>query len=381
MKAIPKSIYLNFRKYLLRVLAILIFAKKLPDFGSGQDIQRILFIRIDRIGDLVISTPTLKAVKKAFPASQVIVLASPSNQSLLLNNPYVDQVIVYNQQEGLKEKLRIIKQLREYRFDLAIDPYPDYELKTALIALLSGAKWRIGYSSYGRQVFFNLSGPEIAEDRHLVDLTLDILKPLGVRSNDKKPEIFLTEDEKKWARDWLRARGAGKRSIVGLHPGGYYETQRWLPEKFADVACQLRKNGDYDVILFGGPREKGLVDQITSMINGEVMTYVGGNLRRFVALVDSCRMLICNNSGPLHVAVALNIPTISFMGPTNKERWMPIGDIHKVLRMDNLRCIACNLGYCKIKTHDCMSLITSSMVIEGVKNVLDSNCLSDGSSL
>jgi len=123
-----------------------------------------------------------------------------------------------------------------------------------------------------------------------------------------------------------------------------------------------------DILIFGGPREKGFVDQITSMINGEVMTYVGGNLRRFVALVDSCCMLICNNSGPLHVAVALGVPTISFMGPTNKDRWMPIGNIHKVLRIDNLPCIGCNLGYCKIKTYDCMRLITPSMVLEAVKD-------------
>ncbi|MBW2341103.1 MAG: glycosyltransferase family 9 protein [Deltaproteobacteria bacterium] len=381
MKSFLKNIYLNFRKYLLRVLAILIFDKKLPNFGSGENIQRILFIRIDRIGDLVLSIPALKALKVAFPHSQLVVLASPSNQSLLLHDRYVDKVFVYDQNKRLADKMRIMKQIRAHCFDLAIDPYPDYEVKTALIALLSGSKWRIGYSSYGRRVFFNLNGPKLEKDKHLVDLTLDILKPLGVRSNHKKPEIFLTVDEKKWARDWLKEKGAGMKPIIGIHPGGYYETQRWLPERFAEVANHLKKNGSLDILIFGGPREKGLVDQITSMVNGAVMTYVGGNLRRFMALVDSCCMLICNNSGPLHVAVALDIPTISIMGPTNKDRWMPIGDIHKVLRIDHLPCIGCNLGYCKIETHDCMNLITSSMVIEGVKNILDSNCLSDGSLL
>ncbi|MCK4818341.1 glycosyltransferase family 9 protein, partial [bacterium] len=353
----------------------------LQDFRLEHGVNKILFIRIDRIGDLVLSTPALRALKQAFPDSKLVVLASPSNYLLLLHNPHVDKVLVYDKKKRLGDKIGIIKQLRGYGFDLAIDPYPDYELKTALIALLSGAKWRIGYSSYGRQIFFNLNGPMLVKDKHLVDLALDILKPLGVVVNDKKPEIFLTDQEKKWARSWLKEKRAGMKPIVGIHPGGYYETQRWLPERFAEVANHLKNDRYLDILIFGGPREKGLVDQIKSMINGEVMTYVGGNLRRFVALVDSCTMLICNNSGPLHVAVALNIPTISFMGPTNKERWMPIGDIHKVLRMDNLPCIACNLGYCKIKTHDCMSLITSSMVIEGVKNVLDSNCLSDGSSL
>jgi len=371
VKSFLKNIYLNFRKYLLRVLPILIHAKRLHNFGSGEDIRRILFIRVDRIGDLVLSTPALKALKKAFPVSELAVLASLSNQSLLLNNPYVDKIFVYDQQLGLSHKIGIIKQLRNYGLDLAVDPYADYELKTALIAFLSGAKRRIGYSSYGRELFFNVNGPKVIKDKHLVDLTLDILKPLGVRSNHKKPEIFLTEDEKKWAGNWLKEKGAGVKPIVGIHPGGYYETQRWLPERFAEVANHLKKNGYLDILIFGGPGEKGLVDQIASMINGELMTYVGGDLREFAALVDSCRMLICNNSGPLHVAVALNIPTISVMGPTNKDRWMPIGDIHKVLRIDNLPCIGCNLGYCKIETHDCMSLITSSMVIEATKSFLE----------
>lgn len=373
MKAILKNIYLNLRKYLLRVVAILIFDKKSPDLGSGQNIGKILFIRIDRIGDLVLSTPALRTLKQAFPNSELVVLASPSNQPLLVHNPYVDKVLVYDQKKRLGDKIEMIKQLRGYGFDLAIDPYPDYELRTALISFLSGARRRIGYASYGREVFFNLNGPGLVKDKHLVDLTLDIVKPLGVMYNDKEPEIFLTEDEKKWARNWLEKRGAGGRPMIGIHPGGYYQTQRWLPERFADIANHLQKSGDLDVIIFGGPGDEGLVHLIGSMIHAEVPTYVGDDLRRFAALVCSCHILVGNNSGPLHIAVALKIPTISMMGPTNKDRWMPIGDIHKVLRIDDLPCIGCNLGFCKIKTHDCMRLITSSMVLDAVQNILQAS--------
>ena len=369
MKSILKITYLNLRRALLSILG-LFFVKRLQDFRLEHGVKKILFIRIDRIGDLVLSTPALRSFKRAFPHTELVVLASPSNQSLLLHNPHVDKVFAYDQNKRLGDKVRIIRQLRAHGFDLAIDPYPDYELKTALIALLSGAKRRIGYSSYGRQVFFNLNGPGLVKDKHLVDLTLDIVKPLGVVSNDKEPEIFLTEDEKKWARNWLEKRGAGGRPMIGIHPGGYYETQRWLPERFADIANHLQKSGDLDVIILGGPGDEGLVDRIGSTIHAEVPTYVGDDLRRFAALVYYCHILIGNNSGPLHIAVALKIPTISMMGPTNKDRWMPVGDIHRVLRMDDLPCIGCNSGYCKIKTHDCMRLITPSMVLEAVKGFL-----------
>jgi heptosyltransferase-2 len=377
MKSIVKIIYLNLRRVLLSVLGLFL-AKRLQGFKLEHGVNRILFIRIDRIGDAVLSTPALESLKQAFPDTELVVLASISNHSLLLHNPYVDKVLVYDRNKSLGDKIRIIYRLRTYGFDLAVDPYADYGLKTALIALLSGAKARIGYPSYGRELFFNLNAPRVAKDKHFIDLTLDVLKPLGVNSKGKKPEIFLTEDEKKWARNWLTARGAGKRAIVGIHPGGHYETQRWLPKSFADVAYKLKRNGDYDVIFFGGPGDEGLVDYICAMTNAEVLTYVADDLRRFAALLCSCGILICNNSGPLHIAVALDIPTISFMGPTNKDRWIPIGENHKVLRIDSLPCIGCNLGYCKIGTHDCMRLITSSMVIEGVKDILGSNAFTGG---
>jgi lipopolysaccharide heptosyltransferase II len=377
MKSIVIIIYLNLRKYLVSIVGFF-FGKRMRGFRLVHGVKKILFIRIDRIGDLVLSTPALKALKQTFPRSQVVVLASLSNHSLLLHNPYVDKVFVYDHTMRLRDRMRIIRQLRAYRFDLAIDPYTDYELRTALIAFLSSAKKRVGYPSYGRELFFNVNAPKVVKDKHFIDLTLDVLKPLGVNSKGKKPEIFLTEDERKWARKWLTARGGGKRAIVGLHPGGHYETQRWLPERFADVAYQLKKNEDYNVIIFGGAGDEGLVGYIRSMTNAEVLTYVADDLRRFAALLCSCCILICNNSGPLHMSVALDIPTISFMGPTDKDRWVPIGDIHRVLRIDDLPCIGCNLGYCETSTHDCMSLITSSMVIENVKDILGSNTLTDG---
>jgi heptosyltransferase-2 len=371
VKSVLKSIYLSFRKHVLKILSIIVGSEQSFHDISEQYIKNILFIRIDRIGDLVLSTPALKAIKKAYQHAKLVVLSSPSNCSLLFNNPYIDQIIVYDRRNKLKDRIKIVRQLREYNFDLAIDPYADYELETALIALLSGAKKRVGYASYGREVFFNIQAPKIKDNQYLVDLTLDILKPLGIMSANKSPELFLSENEKKWARNWLTKRGIGGKTLVGIHPGGNYETQRWLPERFAEVAKHLIRNGYSDVLIFGAPGDKGLVNQICSIVEAEVPTYIGSDIRQFASLVCSCKILICNNSGPLHIAVALNIPTISMMGPTNKDRWMPIGDIHKVLRIDNLPCIGCNLGHCKIKTHDCMRLITSSMVIEAVKNILD----------
>ncbi|MBW1613727.1 MAG: glycosyltransferase family 9 protein [Deltaproteobacteria bacterium] len=367
---ILKRIYLGFRKHLLHALAALFARKNLPYLGSGQDIKKILFIRIDRIGDIVLSTPALKAVKEAYPHSKITVLASPSNSPLVFNNPNIDYIVVYDRRGRLIDRIRVIQKLRESGFDLAIDPYADYELKTALIAFFSGAKRRIGYASYGREVFFNLPAPEIRSNRHFVDLTLDVLKPVGIVANDKPPEIFLTDDEKKWAGDWLNKNGLGSNPVIGIHPGAYYETQRWLPERFAELIELLQKDKKLDVVIFGGPDDEHLVNRICSILHGEVTIHIAHDLRKLAALIPCCHVFVCNNSGPLHMAVALGTPTISFMGPTIKERWIPIGNIHTVLRRDKLPCIGCNLGHCKIKTHDCMRLITAPMVIKAIENIL-----------
>jgi lipopolysaccharide heptosyltransferase II len=369
MKDTLKNIYLNFRKHLLRALAIFISHRKFPDVGSGQDIKKILFIRIDRIGDIVLSTPTLKALKEAYPQSKITVLASPSNNPLIFNNPNVDHIVVYDRCGRLIDRIRVIQKLRESGFDLAIDGYADYELETALIAFFSGAKRRIGYASYGREIFFNVQAPKIDDSQHFVDLTLDVMKPIGVMTKDRTPEIYLTGDEKKWAGDWLNKNGLGSNPVIGIHPGAYYETQRWLPERFAELIEVLQKDKKLVPIIFGSPDDEHLVNRICSILHGEVTTYIAHDLRKLAALISCCHVFVCNNSGPLHISVAIGTPTISFMGPTIKERWMPIGDIHIVLRIDDLPCIGCNLGSCKIKTHDCMRLITADMVMEAIEDI------------
>lgn len=369
VKQFLKTIYLNLRKILLGTAARF-FLKESPDFTITHEIKKILFIRIDRIGDLVLSTPLLRVLKKRFNASELTVLASVANQALVINNPHVDKIIVYDSRQKLMDKIRLLGRLREYGFDLVIDPYVDYELKTALIALSSDGNKRIGYQLYGREICFNMAAVMPHENKHFVDLTLDVLEPLGIASRDRNPEIFLTEGEKGWAKNWVKEKDIGFKPLIGIHPGAHYESQRWPVERFSELVEQLQNDKGLDLIIFGGPGDEKVVGSIGSMIHSDALAYITNDLRRFSALLSCCSILICNNSGPLHMAVALNIPTISMMGPTNKNRWMPIGDIHKVLRIDELPCIGCNLGYCKIGSHDCMKLIDTWMVMNVVRDFL-----------
>lgn len=370
MKNLIKKIYLIIRKYSLIVLISQFLPEDDIQPESKEDISKILFIRIDRIGDLVLSVPTIKAIKKAFPSAQLSVMTSHSNHSILMNNPYVDAVIMCDSREGIKEKINFLRGLKRKNFDLVIDPYIGYELKTAWIAYFSHAPIRIGYRSYGREVFFNRTVSMNAEEQHFLDLTLRILEPLSIGQTERRPELFLEIEEKEWAREWLIKNGMGNKPIVGIHPGAHYKSQRWPPVKFAELAKHLLTDGDIDVILFGGPKDENLISEIQAAAIENFTHFSTHNLRRFVALLSCCTALVCNNSGPLHMAVALNVPTVSTMGPTNPNRWKPLGEIHQVIRIDDLSCIGCNLGYCKIGTHDCMNLISPAMVIDALSRIL-----------
>jgi lipopolysaccharide heptosyltransferase II len=363
-KTIIKALYLNIRSFALKMAALFLFKKK--STLSLQNIESILFIRVDRLGDMVLSTPAFQAIKAALPQARLTVMASPANAPILKNNQDVDEVIVYDRSAGLHEKMKFISGLRSRHFDLAIDPYTDYELKTAWLAGVSGAAHRVGYNAFGREFFFNCPAPNVEEDRHFIDLVLDLLKGIGIPYENRNPAIYPGADEKAWACQWLQEKGFQGKKVVAIHPGAYYETQRWLPEYYADLIRLIREQTQAEVIVFGGSSDATVLENILSKLSNPVCVSIQEDIRKFVALLSQCHMFVCNNSGPLHCAVALNIPTISFMGPTVKELWMPVGKEHHVLREDDLPCIGCNIGYCKIKTHDCMRLIRPERVINHV---------------
>jgi lipopolysaccharide heptosyltransferase II len=333
-----------------------------------REIRNILCIRIDRVGDMVLSTPAFQAIKEACPQARLTVLGSPANAPILKNNPYVDQVIVYDRQAGLSGKVGQILQLRSHPFDLAVDLHADYELQTAFLAALSRSPHRIGFSAFGRELFFTGPSVSIEENKHTVDTMLDLLGKSGIISgSDRKPAIYVSAEEKKWARQWLDDHGLLKKNRIAVHPGAYYETQRWPAAHYAELIDLIRRRSRLEVLLLGGPSDASGIEEILTRGKRDICVYLQDDLRKFLAILSQCRMLVCNNSGPLHCAAALDLPTLSFMGPTIKELWMPVGKGHRVLRRDELPCIGCNSGYCKIKTHDCMRLIMPETVFEIIR--------------
>lgn len=354
IKHLVKGLYLALRKILFS--PALIFRKTLlPSLG---DIRTILVLRHDRLGDMVVSTVVFQALKKRFPSSSIIVLASKRNAGLIQNDPSVNEVIVY---QGL---IGYCTKFRKRKIDLTIDLFLTHELKQAFLSLLSGARYRLGFEEAGREIFFNVKGPGISSCRSMKDQLLDLLKPLGVSGEGIKPRVVLSEKEKALAFDYLVSSGLRKDDLkIAIHPGGFYPSQRWPQERFVEVARDCIEQYNARIILFGDIPDDALIRDMKAKIGSQCIASHALSIRQFAATVAQCDLLLCNNSGPLHIAAALGVPTVSTMGPTDRYLWSPEGEGHIVLN-GKAPCSPCSRSMCV--AHVCMDSITVPQYLEAV---------------
>ena len=358
------------RRRLLHLLAPLLKKLRRRHHALPGVALRILFIRTDRIGDMALSTPALRALKDAFPGSHLAVLASRVNASLLDHNPHVDRVLAYPSNRNLRAKCRLARELRKEAYDIVIDPLDSYDLETALLTYSIGPGLAIGFEGSGREVFFDRVRPGNRCSRPFVDVSFDLLRLIGIDGGSRRPELFLTAAEIRRAEDWISDHVPGGRFRVGIHPGAHYETQKWGVRNYAGLIRSSCSDAEVDWVLIGGPEDAGTAEAIRSEAGGAPPLFIDGDLRRSMALISRLDALVCNNSGPLHIAAALNIPTVSFMGPTQNPLWAPSGRRHRVLRVDHLDCIGCNSGVCRTGTMACMRSISPDMAMDALGQLL-----------
>ncbi|MFQ5688375.1 MAG: glycosyltransferase family 9 protein, partial [Candidatus Scalindua sp.] len=327
-------------------------------------------------GDMVMTTPIFRALKEKWPDVQITVLANPVNKNIIINNPFIDCILIYDREhkhKSLNNRLSFFKDIRKMGFDFVIDPYLDYELNTSIITRIVGSRYRLGFEFAGREFFYNIrcssnGFPAFTEEKHMIEYNLDLIAGLGGKAKKEDPEIFLSSNEKENTSRILDKVGVNpENGIVGIHPGGKYESQRWPIERFAAVSDHLITNYHANVLLFGSQDERHLISEFRDSADKNPIILDNLNLREFISVVSHCNLFLCNNSGPLHIATALNIPTVSTMGPTVPFHWWPRGDNHIVLRKD-LDCSPCKKGICE--THECMELISTDDFLTAVETQL-----------
>jgi heptosyltransferase II len=299
-------------------------------------VSRILVVELWHIGDVVLTIPFLAQVRALFPEAEITMLAHAHARELLNGTGLVDEFIEtdldWDAARGfnpfryrLRELLRVVSQLRRRSFAIAFQCRP--HVREHVLLALSGARRRIGVAFGMSDKLLTDAIPIDNPDSQKVERWLGLLAPLGGSRNAESPTLHVSEPERVWARDFLAAKGISSGEIVvGVHPGASVAANRWPIERFMEVARALASRPGVRVLTFIDPAGYGAA---LGGVPGVVSVKVG--LRELMALVQQCAFLICNDSGPMHVAGALGVPTIAMFGWIN--RWLfPLGEGHELVR-------------------------------------------------
>ena len=315
-------------------------------------INRILVVRLCCIGDILFTTPLLRALDANYPRARIGYLVSPWCRDLVAANPRVDEVIEYDgygTDRRLRSALTAVRRLRAGRYDLALILH-----RTPLAHLLAwagGVPWRVGFDWQGRG--FSLTHPVPYRARaHEVDRVLDCLQPLGAAADGTDLELPGREEHAAGAEALLHAHGwrDDQRPLVALFPGGgenpgtVMPTKRWDPAGFREIIRRLETEYRRGAVVFiGGRGDREVGDAVLSdwrprlpVIRLEGQT----DLLTTGAVLKHCDLFVGGDSGPLHMAAAAGVPTIALFGPTDPDRLAPRGRAHAAVRAD-LPCSPC----------------------------------------
>ncbi len=356
---------------ILNIVGFLLFWIR-PKTFEKEKIKSILIIKLERIGDLVLSTPAIRALRNEFPESPITVVVNLYTRPIIENDPVLDEVLVYEKAWSLLKKINFIRKLRKESFDLAIDlGTRDLSFFSVLLTALSGAKISMGLNNFGRAFLCNYKIKPNKTPLPYAQEVLNILQPLNLSSQSIQPELFTSKENAEYIDKFLNEKNIKKSDVVvGIHPGGYFETLRWTKEGYFKITQYLIEKYNAKVFFVGNSKETELITGVISSISDKVFNVAGQlTLGQTMALISKSCLFMGGSSGPLNIALGFDIPSVSFLGPSIPERWWPQGDKHIVLRKD-LECSPCRSGYCLRKDFLCMRSITIEEVRESVDKQL-----------
>ena len=341
-----------------------------------QQVDRILISRMKFIGDVVLTTPVVRALREKFPSAHIAYLAEKQAVSLLEGSPYLNELIPYDfSKPGLLEQLRVIQRLRKRKFDVFIDLFCNP--RTAILARASGAPVRIGKEVRGRGRFYTNRILDDRKPKTAIEYHYQYVQPLGVERSHLRTEIFLTDEEKREAGIYLKWQDVepGK-PIVGLHPGATWPAKVWPAERFADLIDLIKAKLDVHVVVTQGPRDAAIIEEISRRTVGNATFLKVVPLRQLAALLSMFDVYVANDSGPMHIAAAVGTKTIGIFGPGEENIWFPYTPPfypasagHTALRKD-VPCHPCHLDYCNREGEgymECMKLLSVKDVFEEIR--------------
>jgi heptosyltransferase-2 len=324
-------------------MSILMMTKPLDKSNANN----ILIRATNWVGDAVMTLPALEAVRENFPSASITVLARPWVATVFESHPAVTHVLVYNKHENLKKNIseffHVAGAIREKRYDLAILFQNAFE--AALLTYMGGVKQRLGFDSDGRGFLLTHAikrSPEIFAV-HQVEYYLSILKAAGLTAESRNPVLYLSEKDMDKAEHLLQSEEIAKNDfILGISPGAIFgNAKRWPFERFAEISDRASGKWGAKVIILGSKKEKEIGIKMAGMMKNRAADFCGNtSLGEAMGLISKCSFFVTNDSGLMHVAAALGVPTLAIFGSTDHVATGPRGSKTRIIRHD-IDCSPC----------------------------------------
>lgn len=342
--------------------------------------KRILVVRDDRLGDVILATPVFRALKETFPSCYVAVLAKPHTSKILEGNPYIDEIIIDdrdNIHSGFKGFLRLAFKIRKKRFDTALILWPTR--RNVKLMFFGGVRRKINFGRKLYQLLF-CDGIYMRERNYVhepeVENNLDVARIIGADTKNKELVIVLNDKEKKWADEFFKSHEIKESDfVVIMHPGTGGTVSNCSAKQYADLCNEMKNKYNVKIILTIGDKEKDIIREMGKYLNiKDIIIFDSMDLRQLSALISKSKLFISCSTGPMHIASAFKIPVICFFPPlsgNNSKRWGPWMTSHIIIQAPvDLICDSCKKEACRF--YNCMDLIDMSDVSKKAGDFINS---------
>lgn len=337
-------------------------------------LERVLIIKPSSLGDVIHALPVASSIKRAVPGVKIDWVVSGAYAGLLEGNPDISRVIVFDRDilkgAGSISRLpRFVSELRRERYDVVLDLQG--LLRSGLMALASRTKRRVGFENAreGAPLFYDVKVPVPDPDIHAVDLYMSVLASIGIKPSEAVFDMTVLPEDYRLAGELLAGAGiAPGEPFIAMAPSARWDTKRWPAARFVEVAILIYSGHGIKTVFVGTASDAALFDGIelgpglhNSALFGKT------SVRSLAALFKRARLVVTNDSGPMHIAAAVGTPTVAIFGPTDPVKTGPYGRAHKVVRA------GCNCAPCMSRNCDtvkCLTGIPAGQVYDEVAKTL-----------
>ena len=340
----------------------------------AQEFRRILIVRTDRIGDVILTLPMARALKERYPDASIAMLIRQYTSELVSDHTAVDRMLLYDENGQLHPFFHLVRLLRKEQFDIVFHTYPRFRL--ALMMWFAGIPVRVGTGYRWYSFLFNRRVYEHRKDakRHELEYNLNLLSAIGysVNSETLKPVLDVNSESLKYVKNVLVSNGiADNNRFVILHPGSGGSARDWSAKNFGLLAKRLSQLPEIKVVVTGSKNERELVEQVRSFAGDSVIPLVGlFNLKEYSALTKLSAVFVSNSTGPIHVAAATGTPIVGLypqVTALSAKRWGPYTEKKTVFTplnkpSDCNKCVAGQQDICECMETICVDDVYTAVV-------------------